>query len=343
MHPSSAYLYPYPYGKGEYFTGAPPMNKISCCRIRISYDDVLLYSNIKLIGCPFIEDREIVVWDFEIPIMRQCYVNFRYEFIEGYAYKFRMLPWRDYYNYNFTQREKAKLIPDSFLVMLHKGLNNGSYGKLLEKPHNQMYQNTIDSSGIIDSIIIDKDELAINSRYTYLPVGSGIPARSRCRLIELALKYGVENVLYVDTDSIFFIWNKQTEDIWLHHTNQKKELGGWGWEEMIDKAQFTAPKRYKIISDNITTIKAGGINFDAFKQEAHSDEYLDLISKGLSHKEALAAIQLNYNEINIVNSRYKVQRAYRVKGGTIIEFQEKTVGVQEKYKYLLDKNYTQEV
>lgn len=343
MHPSSAYLFPYPYGEGEYFEGKPPMNRISCCRIKISYDDVRLYSNIKLIGCPFIEDREIIVWDFEIPVMKKCYVNFRWEFIDGYSYKFRMLPWREYYKWNFDQREIAKQNKDSFLIMLHKGLNNGSYGKLLEKPHNQMYQNIIDSGGIIDSIIIDKDEITTNSKYTYLPVGSGIPARSRCRLIELALLYGVENVLYVDTDSIFFIWNKHTEDIWLHHTNQKKELGGWGWEEMIDKAQFTAPKRYKIISDNITTIKAGGINFDSFKEETHHDEYLEFIAKGLSHKEAIAAIQLNYNEVNIVNSSYKVQRAYRVKGGTIIEFQEKKVGVQDKYKYLLDKNYSQEV
>lgn len=338
MHPSSAYLYPYPYGEGEYFKGKPPMNRISCCRIKISYDDVLLYSNIKLIGCPFIEDREMVVWDFEIPIMKKCYVNFRYTFIEGYAYKFRLLPWRDYYKHNFDQREEAKKNKDNFLIMLYKGLNNGSYGKLLEKPHNEMYQNIIDSSGIIDSIILNKDEIAVNSRYTYLPVGSAIPARSRCRLIELALKYKVENVLYVDTDSIFFIWNEYTKNIWETQTNQKKELGGWGWEEMIQKAQFTAPKRYKIISDNIATIKAGGINFDSFKQETHSEEYLDYISKGLSHKEALSAIRLNYNEVNIVNASYKVQRAYRVKGGTIIEFQEKKVGVQDKYKYLLDKN-----
>ena len=338
MHPSSAYLYPYPYGKGEYFKGKPPMNRISCCRIRISYDAVILYSNIKLIGCPFIEDKEMVVWDFEIPIMKQCYINFRWEFIEGYAYKFRMLPWKEYYNYNFNQREVAKVNKDNFLRMLYKGLNNGSYGKLLEKPHNHIYQNIIDSSGIIDSIIVDKQDIAVNSRYTYLPVGSGIPARSRCRLIELALKYKAENVLYVDTDSIFFIWNSYTEKVWNEETNQKKELGGWGWEEMIDKAQFTAPKRYKIISDNIATIKAGGINFDAFKEETHSDEYLEYIARGLSHKEALAAIQLNYNEVNIVNASYKVQRAYRVKGGTIIEFQEKKVGVQDKYKYLLDKN-----
>ena len=338
MHPSSAYLYPYPYGEGEFFTGAPKMGRISCCRIRISYDDVKLYSNIKLIGCPFIEDREIVVWDFEIPIMQQCYENLKVEFIDGYAYKFKMLPWRGYYKYNFDSREQAKIDKDNFLIMLYKGLNNGSYGKLLEKPHNTTFANIVNPSGIIDSIVIDKEEILVNAKYTYLPVGSAIPARSRCRLIELALKYKPENVLYVDTDSIFFIWNAWTKKVWETETNQKKELGGWGWEEMIDKAQFTAPKRYKLISDNIATIKAGGINFDKFKEDTHTDEYLELLDQGLSHKEALSFIKLNYNEVNIISSSYKVQRAYRVKGGTIIEFQEKKVGVQEKYQSILEKN-----
>ena len=201
-----------------------------------------------------------------------------------------------------------------------------------------MYQNIIYSGGIIDSIILNKDDVATNARYTYLPVGSAIPARSRCRLIELALKYGVDNVLYVDTDSIFFIWNEHTKDVWENGTNKNKELVGWGWEEMIDKAQFTAPKRYKLISENITTIKAGGINFDDFKENAHNEEYAKYIEMGMSHKEALANIHLEYEEVNIVNSSFKVQRAYRVKGGTIIEFQEKTVGVPEKYQYLLDRN-----
>ena len=338
MHPSSAYLYPYPYGTGEFFKGKPPMNRISCCRIKISYDDVLLYSNIKLIGCPFIEDREMFVWDFEIPVMMKCYVNLKVEYIDGYAYHFRMLPWRGYYKFNFDEREKAKQVTDNFLIMLYKGLNNGSYGKLLEKPHNLTFANYINPLGIIDSQIIEKDEIAVNSRYTYLPVGSAIPARSRCRLIELALKYKPENVLYVDTDSIFFIWNKWTEYVWNNQTNQNKELGGWGWEEMIDKAQFTAPKRYKLISNNEATIKAGGINFDKFKEDTHAEEYIKYIESGMSHKEAINAIHLNYNEVNIVNSSYKVQRAYRVKGGTIIEFQEKKVGVQEKYQNILDKN-----
>lgn len=338
MHPSSAYLFPYPFGEGEYFKGKPLLNRICCCRIKISYDDVLLYSNIKLIGCPYITDKIMTVWDFEIAVMKKCYVNFEVEYIDGYAYHFKMLPWRGYYKYNFDSREEAKKIQDQFLIMYFKGLNNGSYGKLLERPHNYTFANYINPEGIIDSIIMEKEEQQVNAKYTYIPVGSCIPARSRCRLINLALKYGYQNVLYVDTDSIFFIWNEDTQKVWEKDTNQRKELGGWGWEEMIDEAQFTAPKRYKVLSEGKAIIKAGGINFDKFKEEQHREEYDRYREQGLSHKEALDAIRLSYEEVNIINSSYKVQRAYRVKGGTIIEFQEKKVGVQDKYKILLDNN-----
>ena len=47
---------------------------------------------------------------------------------------------------------------------------------------------------------------------------------------------------------------------------------------------------------------------------------------------------LPYDEINIVSSSWKVQRAYRVKGGTIIEFQDKEMNIQDKYIEIANKN-----
>ena len=46
----------------------------------------------------------------------------------------------------------------------------------------------------------------------------------------------------------------------------------------------------------------------------------------------------SFDEINIVNSDWKVQRAFRVKGGTIIEFQQKEMKVPEKYREIFAKN-----
>ena len=342
MHPSSAFINLFPYGEGEYFIGEPPLGRICACRIRISYDDVILHSIIKLIGIPFIEDKEIIVWDFEIPTMKKCYVNLVVEYIDGYAYKMRPLKWRRYYADNYTLRLEAKRRGDEFFTLLYKLWNNSSYGKHLEKPHNIVLENVIRDDGIIDSNIEEKspEDIKINAKYTYLPVGSCIPAYSRVNLIETAFKIDPSGmkVLYFDTDSIFFLWDEETKSNMEKYVNLNDELGGWAIEEYIDRAQFTAPKRYKTETDGKTTIKAGGVNFDDFKKTMYLEEYKRLIAMGFSNREALNSIMIPFDEINIVSEKYKVQRAYRVKGGTIIEFQEKEISVPKKYIDIYERN-----
>ena len=325
-HPFSAWKYPYPYGEGEYFYGQPPMGKISACRIRITYNSVYLHSIIKLIGIDYITNYEIVVWSFEIPVMKKCYKDLKIQYIDGYAYKFRFLPWRDYYAQNYKLRLIAKKNGDAFNTMRYKLLNNSSYGKLLEKPHNEVLLNTINALGIIDSIVEEKpiNECKINAKYTYLPVGSSIPARTRCYLVSTALKFGWEKVLYFDTDSIFILWDEDVEKVWnSDQINKEDWLGGWDLEEVLQKAQFTAPKRYKtqMINSDKVNIKAGGINFDKYFEE-----------RGMSQNE------VPFDEINITDETYKVQRAMRCKGGTIIVFQDKQMTIQKKYKDIFDKN-----
>ena len=342
MHPSSGFLNLFPYGEGEFFIGEPPLGRICACRIRISYDDVILHSIIKLIGLPFIEDKEIVVWDFEIPTMYKCYVNLRIEYLDGYAYKMRPLRWRRYYNDNYSLRLEAKARGDAFFTLLYKLWNNSSYGKHLEKPHNVVIENTINAEGIIDSILEEKspEDIKINAKYTYLPAGSCIPAYSRVNLIETAFKIDPtgKKILYFDTDSIFFLWDKETEKNLFNKVNMNDELGGWAIEEFIDRAQFTAPKRYKTETDGKTTIKAGGVNFDDFKKNMYKKEYDRLIALGMTNKEALDNIIIPFDEINITNERFKVQRAYRVKGGTLIEFQEKEISIPKKYIDIYERN-----
>lgn len=342
MHPSQAYYKQFPYGFGEYFTGKPPMARISACRIRISYDDVLLHSVISLIGTDFCEERELVVWNFEIPTMMKVYVNLKIEYIDGYAYKTRPLPWRKYYASNYDERLKARKNGDDFNVLYYKLLNNSSYGKLLEKPHTQVFANFINNEGIIDSQVFDKppEEIDISAKYTYIPVGSCIPAYSRVMLIETALKFGWQKILYFDTDSIFVLKDNYTQKVWDEQINKVDYLGGWALEEVLTRAQFTAPKRYKTECNGKTTIKAGGINFNKFKEE-RVDDLLTKEAKIVSQEERDEMInkyQIPYDEINIVSSSFKVQRAFRCQGGTIIVFQVKEMGIQKKYQGIYEKN-----
>ena len=328
MHPSSAYRYSYPYGVGEYHLGKPRgiyrTDRICCCHIKVSYNDTKLHSIIKLIGQEFTDEAELWVWDFEIETMKKCYVNLEIEYIDFYAYKFRPLKWRSYYRFCYTQRQEAKAKKDTFNVLYYKLLMNSSYGKLLENPHDYYFKNIIDEDGIIDSEILGKsdDELELNAKYTYLPVGSCIPARSRCELIELALKIGWQEVVYFDTDSIFFIETPKTLLNMEKYMNKEDFLGGWAIEEIIDKAMFTAPKRYKVEVEGKSTFKMGGFNLDKYaKEQGYSSTH-----------------DIPFDEVNIISSKWKVQRAFRVKGGTIIDFQEKEIKVPKKYIDIYERN-----
>ena len=349
MHPSQIYLKPHPYGEGEYFTGSPTkfFKHINVCHIKVSYDDVKIHSIIKLIGRDFADGIELYVFDFEIPVMKQCYVNLEIEFIDGYCYKSRFLPWRDFVHDNYVERLKAKANHDAYNTLRFKLLNNaGAYGKFVEKPHTEIFENYINEDGIIDSKISlkeFKDSMRMyNAKYTYIPLAS-ISAWSRVELITTALKFGWENILYFDTDSIFCLYNEHTKRVLETEINLKDELGGWAVEEICERAQFTAPKRYKLEvkeGDQLkTTIKAGGINFDFYKEHTHAEELEFYMQEyGLSRKEALQKIDIPFDEVNIISSTWQVQRAYRVKSGTIIEFQTKSMDVQNKYIEVYKKN-----
>ena len=349
MHPSQIYLKPHPYGEGEYFTGSPTkfFKHINVCHIRVSYDDVKIHSIIKLIGRDYADGMEIYVFDFEIPTMQKCYVNLEIEYIDGYCYKSRFLPWREYVHENYILRLEAKKNGDEYNKLRYKLLNNaGAYGKFVEKPHTEVFENIINEDGIIDSKIIPKqfDETLkmYNAKYTYIPLAS-IPAWSRVELVETALKFDWRNILYFDTDSIFCLYNEFTKNVLETQINLNDELGGWAVEEICERAQFTAPKRYKLEvkeGDELkTTIKAGGINFDFYKEHTHSEEVEFYMREyGLSRKEALNKIDIPFDEVNIISSEWNVQRAYRVKGGTIIEFQTKKMDVQKKYIEVFKQN-----
>lgn len=324
MHPSSCYFNIFPYGYGEKFTGRPTKFGmfINAVHIKISYAGVKLHSIIQLIGINMIDDYDLWVWDFEIPTMMKCYMNLKIEYIGGYCYKAKPLPWRKFYSFNYTERLKAKKIKDLFLIAYYKLLNNASYGKFLEHAHINILENIIGFDGIITSKEHEKDisnyseqkyiEKVINAKYTYLPVGSCIPAYSRVDLIETALKFGWEKICYFDTDSIFVLYDEETEKVWKT-LPQEDFLGNWGLEEIIEHAQFTAPKRYKYEVDGNFFVKMAGVNFKDTKD-------------------------FSFDEVNIVSNIYEVKRAYRVRGGTIIDVQVKSIKIQDKYKYIAKKN-----
>ena len=349
MHPSSAYLHKFAYGYGEYKLGKPTnyADYSNCCHVKVSFAGVKLHSVIKLIGFLYVDDFELTLWDFEIETMKKCYENLEIEYIDYYRYKKKPLAWRKYYARCYYARLDAKERGDAFNVLYYKLLMNSSYGKSLENAHCEVFENTIDEEGIITSKSHTKlkpsfmsDEewqlKSINAKYTYLPYGSQIPAYSRCALIDLALKIGYEKVVYFDTDSIFFIEDEESVANMNKYMPTQNFLGGWAVEEIIDRAMFTAPKRYKAEVNGKTYVKAGGINFTEYIQQRAKEQGITELDE---IEEYTNKYHFAFEEINIVSSQWKVQRAFRVRGGTIIEFQDKEMSVPKKYKEIFDNNY----
>ena len=155
----------------------------------------------------------------------------------------------------------------------------------------------------------------------------------------MPLKLVGKKVVYFDTDAIFFIEDEETLANMKKYMPTQDFLGGWKIEEELNRAQFAAPKRYKgETTDGETYIKAGGINFIEYLTEKAKESGLTELS---DIKDYIKTYRFNFDEINIISSKWKVQRAYRVKGGTIIEFQEKEIKIPEKYSDIYHTNVVQ--
>lgn len=338
MHPSSAYYHLFPYGFGTHGIGKPPevgqKNRLWALHVKLSYSSVKIHSLVQTIGIPIVTDFETYLWDFELDLARRTYNNLRVKYIDYYEYPARLLPWRHFYKENYEQRTKYKKESHLFLAQLCKLKNNGSYGKLLEKGHPYERENIIDNKGLIDSVDHPKEKAPINARYTYLPVGTAIPAYSRVCLVRTALSLGWKNCIYFDTDSIFFLDNEETREA-MKYIDFENHLGGWGIEGRMTYGQFTAPKRYKGTENGENFVKSAGFQIPlyTFKETA-----ADLPIRAGVRDDPTEKVEVPLDEINIVSNTYYVKRAYRVKGGTMVDYQKKEMKVQDKYMDIYNKN-----
>lgn len=314
-HPSRMARNVFPYGEGEKGEGEPPwlLHRIYCCHVRVSFSGVILHSVIRLIGIDAIDELDLTLWDFEIDLMKKVYLNLRIEYVDYYAYKYQMLPWRKYFKDNYRKRLEAKKSGDQFNVMYFKLLNNSCFGKFCENGNKPICENYVDEDGYIDSKLHRKDIIDCNASYTYLPVGSCVPAYSRVALIESALKLDPtgERIIYFDTDSIFFIKDEVTMGN-IDKLRIDEEMGSFGWEDDCREMQVTAPKRYKLKhADGVTEVKMAGVT--------------------LPEKPI-------YEEMNMIDGEYSANSRVRAKGGTLIVEKAKKLKIQDKYSDIYKRN-----
>lgn len=323
-HPNSMVRYEYPYGRGRYFRGTPRKGPhiSSCCHVTVSFSGVRLHSVIGLIGLVAATDKELWLWDFELDTMKKAYIDLEVRYIDGYEYSTKPLPWVGYIKDNYERRLKAKAAKDDFLVAYYKLLNNSFYGKLLEHTHLFDIEPILSAAGEITSVAHKRegvDEGNDNAAYTYIPVGSSIPAHTRCYLVESALTIGWDKVTYFDTDSIFFIDDPETRES-SKRLSVGPDLGQWGEEAIAERAQFTAPKRYKLVEreGGNVVVHMAGVNFPT--------------------DEDGNPIYGPYEGLNLVDGDFPTKTAKRVKGGTVIVRKVKKLGVQTKYTGVYEAN-----
>lgn len=316
-HPNSMVNRRFPYGNGTFKVGAPPKYKIALCRCKISYSGVKIHSIISQVNAEIATDEEVYLWyPAEVNTAKKAYWDFEIKYLDCYWYEDRRIPWFHFLQDNYDKRLQAKKDGDAFLVNYYKLLNNSSYGKLIEWPHNTLLQNTLNEDGIIDSIELEKpaNELSLVGKYTHVALGACVPMYTRCYLIESALTISPDGskIVYVDTDSIFFIEDEDTLK------NMKKlsigdKLGDWGIEETLLHSEFSAPKRYKALAEG-----KKGDNFVLVDPVVHM--------AGINFKG-----DPKYDELDIDKGRYIIQGSLRCKGGTLIIDKEKLLEVQSKY------------
>ena len=200
---------------------------------------------------------------------------------------------------------------NAFLKAYYKLLNNSFYGKIAERAHETYFENVIREDGTIDSEVRACEKRP--GKYSYIPVASCITAYRRCALIEDALRLSPsgDSVLYMDTDSLFFLDNEETRE-GIKSLTIGEALGDFAFEADIERGQFTAAKRYKIVEKDVgTTVKAGGITM----------------------KDGL-----DFDDVDLVEGTFTAKTAVRAKGGALIIDKVKELGVQAKYRDTFDRN-----
>ena len=350
MHPSQMYYKFFPYGHGKYFKGKPESDAtINAIHIMVSYTGVKIHSNIICLNrAPdFTEGLELWIWDFELPTMYKCYEDLKVEYIDGYSYKMKRLPWRNLLAENYNNRLKCKANGDDYGQKRYKLLNNSFYGKLLENAKANTIVDIINEKGIIDSIELSKDSDSNCGKYAYIPVGSCIPAYSRVALVETALLFDYKDIVYFDTDSIFVMYNDNTRKVWeSSRINKINFFGGWGLEGekgLHYGMRAVCSKRYITCdSKGNKDVKCAGMSVEEFfKQAAISEGYIkedERNSKAISQGVQKYLKEHDIKDLKMDGVTIKVKQRAKAKGGTIIKTVEKYIKLTPTMRgYILDE------
>ena len=204
----------------------------------------------------------------EFEYLKNNHYDMEYDIITAYVFNTKEGLFDD-----FIRELKAKKIEynnDKFLRNAYKLLMNNAYGKFGEKAEKENLQRLLDDDGNWYKNAIDEEHekgnilTETNGQYFYPPIAIYITSYARLQMMKYINEVGWNNVVYMDTDSIHLIgeknYSKLVKASYIHDT----KLGLLKLEEICLGEKVLAPKKYAYYdTDNNFNVKCAGLPKEA--------------------------------------------------------------------------------
>lgn len=226
---------------------------------------------------------------------------------------------RDYVNFFMDIKERAAKVGDLGLKQFAKLSLNSPYGKTAER-HRENKIFNMDDDSLVGYLKIITDDNSTSEEFKclagiqirsvktnwdsengYSILGSFITSYSRINLYNQMLKVGRDNLVYTDTDSIYFINNNVDFD---NLNIDKYRLGYWDIEDKnINMLVLGAKDYYKFDSNNkLLKQKLKGVSL---KNAIYQENNLYLIKKWQGFCDALRHNQFKNQKIEVMEKQLK--------------------------------------
>ena len=231
--------------------------------------------------------REIMTLE-EFEYLKDNHYDMDYNIITAYVFRTR----NDIFN-KFIGELKQKKIEynnDKFLRNCYKLLMNNAYGKFGEKAKKENLRKLLDENG--DWYKHNKDEehetgnnvVESNGKYFYPPIAIYVTSYARLKMMKYINKVDWKNVIYMDTDSIHLIGEKNYSKLVKADCIHDTKLGLLKLEEICLGEKVLAPKKYAYYdSDNNFKVKCAGLPKEAQEEIRSFNQFeygLTFVPKG---------------------------------------------------------------
>lgn len=224
----------------------------------------------------FLQQGKGWFWGCELLTAEKLGAKFVFQRVRKYNAK---AIFREYITDMYAKRLQAKKDKNEILIELYKKLLNSLYGKFGQKLHSEnyieKYEMFMENKLQINDLHLLSDDCIyveyfdffkqFNSIGGLVRFSSYISAISKCTLLEPIVKINQDQILYMDTDSLFL--TKELDEKWLDNF----ELGKFKKEE-YDGGIFICAKNYMLFP-NIMKMK--GVN----TRNLTRANYEDIINK----------------------------------------------------------------